>query len=78
MLNQCARTYTAQVEALKRYRSTGEQNIKVQHVNVQDGGQAIISSTLQSGGVGVHGQTADQPHKSSAPAATGAALHSHG
>jgi uncharacterized protein (DUF305 family) len=28
------RTYTAQLEALKRYRSTGEQRVVVQHVNV--------------------------------------------
>ena len=28
------RTYTAQVEALKRYRSAGEQRVVVQHVNV--------------------------------------------
>jgi len=34
----------------KKYRSTGEQSIKVQHVNVHDGGQAILSSTLQTGG----------------------------
>src|SRR6516165_7456857 len=46
------RTYVAQVEGLKRYRSTGEQNIKVQRVNVHDGGQAIVGSTLQAGGVG--------------------------
>jgi hypothetical protein len=28
------RTYTAQIEALKRYRSAGEQRVVVQHVNV--------------------------------------------
>ena len=32
MLNKLARTFAAQVEALKRYRSAGEQTIKVQHV----------------------------------------------
>jgi hypothetical protein len=30
MLNKLARTFTAQVEALKQYRASGEQTIKVQ------------------------------------------------
>jgi hypothetical protein len=52
MLNKCARNYVAQVEAVKRYRSAGEQVVKVQHqhVNVHDGGQAIVGSTLQQVG----------------------------
>jgi hypothetical protein len=62
MFNKCARTFTAQVEALKKYRSTGEQSIKVQHVNVHDGGQAIVSSTLQTGGGGYE-KSDDQPHE---------------
>ena len=41
MLNKCSRTFAAQVEALKKYRANGEQNIKVQHVNVHEGGQAV-------------------------------------
>jgi hypothetical protein len=73
MFNKCARTFTAQVEALKKYRSTGEQSIKVQHVNVHDGGQAIVTSTMQTGGGG-NGKRDDQPHESSAAAATGPAL----
>src|SRR5262249_52057672 len=36
MLNKLARTFTAQVEALKKYRSAGEQTIKVQHVTVSE------------------------------------------
>jgi len=39
MLNKPVRTFAAQVEALKKYRSAGEQTIKVQHVTVNDGGQ---------------------------------------
>ena len=50
MLNKLARTFAAQVEALKRYRSAGEQTIKVQHVTVNDGGQAIVGNVSQ--GVG--------------------------
>lgn len=36
------RTYTTQIETLKRYRSGGEQKITVQHVNVNEGAQAIV------------------------------------
>ena len=47
-LNKLARTFTAQVEALKRYR-TGGQNITVKHVNVSDGGQAIVGNVHHGG-----------------------------
>ena len=50
MLNKLARTYAAQVEALKKYRSTGEQSIRVQHVTVNDGGQAIVGDVQAGGG----------------------------
>ena len=33
-----ARTFAAQVEALKRYRSSGEQTTRVEHVTVNEGG----------------------------------------
>jgi hypothetical protein len=46
------RTYAAQMEALKRYRSSGEQKVTVQHVNVADGGQAIVGGTVTAGGRG--------------------------
>ena len=36
------RTFTAQVETLKKYRTGGNQTIQVQHVNVNEGGQAIV------------------------------------
>jgi hypothetical protein len=42
--NKLARTFTAQVEALKRYRTSGEQIVTVQHVSVSDGGQAIVGN----------------------------------
>jgi hypothetical protein len=44
------RTYAAQLEALKRYRSSGEQKVTVQHVTVSDGGQAIVGGTVTAGG----------------------------
>jgi hypothetical protein len=42
--NKLTRTFAAQVEALKRYRSGGEQKMTVQHVHVADGGQAIVGN----------------------------------
>jgi hypothetical protein len=42
MLNKLARTFAAQVETLKRHRSRGEQKLVVEHVTVNDGGQAIV------------------------------------
>lgn len=44
------RTFTAQVEALARMRRGGEQRVIVQHVNVSDGGQAIVGAVNQAGG----------------------------
>jgi hypothetical protein len=38
------RTFAAQMEALKRYRTGGEQKVTVQHVTVSDGGQAIVGN----------------------------------
>jgi len=46
-MNKLARTFAAQVEALKKYRSAGEQTIKVQHATVNDGGQAIVGNVNQ-------------------------------
>ena len=49
--NKLARTFAAQLEALKKYRSTGEQKVTVQHVQVNDGGQAIVGNVTAGGGV---------------------------
>jgi hypothetical protein len=40
--NKLARTYVAQVDALKRYRSAGQQTVRVEHVTVNEGGQAVV------------------------------------
>jgi hypothetical protein len=52
--NKLARTFTVQVEALKRYRTGGEQRVIVQHVTVNEGGQAIVGpvSSAPAGGGG--------------------------
>jgi hypothetical protein len=49
-LNKLARTFTLQMEALRKYRNGGEQKVTVQHVNVNEGGQAIVGSVQRGGG----------------------------
>lgn len=48
-LNKLARTYTTQMETLKRYRSKGQQVVRVERVTVQDGGQAIVGNVETEG-----------------------------
>jgi len=43
------RTYTTQMEALKRYRTGGQQKVIVEHVNVNQGGQAIVGAVSTGG-----------------------------
>ena len=47
-LNKLMRTFTTQMEALKRYRTGGEQKMTVQHVSVSEGGQAIVGNVTQT------------------------------
>jgi len=47
-LNKLARTFAAQVETLKKYRTGGEQ--KVTHVSVNDNAQAIVGTVSTGGG----------------------------
>lgn len=48
-MNRLARTYTAQMEALRKHRSGGKQTVMVQHVNVGDGGKAIVGEVRHGG-----------------------------
>lgn len=43
------RTFAAQVEALRKHRTGGKQTVLVQHVNVSDGGQAIVGNVTRGG-----------------------------
>jgi hypothetical protein len=45
--NKLTRTFASQMEALKRYRTGGEQKVTVQHVTVGEGGQAIVGNVTQ-------------------------------
>lgn len=47
--NKLTRTFTGQVEALKRYRTGGEQKVTVEHVTVNEGGKAIVGSVTGRG-----------------------------
>ncbi|MCC0808681.1 hypothetical protein FPV16_21140 [Methylobacterium sp. W2] len=42
--NKLARTFTTQIEALKRYRSDGKQTVRVERVTVEAGGQAVVGA----------------------------------
>lgn len=55
--NKLTRSYCAQMEALKKYRSTGEQKVTVTHVSVSDGGQAIVGNVTTGGGGSKKGNT---------------------
>jgi hypothetical protein len=48
--NKLARTFTTEMEALKRYRTGGQQKVTVEHVTVQAGGQAIVGNVSHLGG----------------------------
>jgi hypothetical protein len=62
-LTKLTRTYAAQMEALKRYRSGGEQKVTVQHVHVAEGGQAIVGNVSASApGGGARKKSEVQPH----------------
>jgi len=58
-LNKLMRTFTNQMETLKRYRSGAQQTVKVEHVHVHEGGQAIVGN-VQTGGAAQISE--DQPH----------------
>lgn len=74
MVHKLARTFAMQVEALKRYRSSGEQTIKVQHVTINDGGQAIVG-TVHAWGRGMKKE--ERPYEPRGTDEPGAALLGH-
>ena len=43
------RTFTSQMDSLKNYRRKGQQKVTVEHVNVNQGGQAIVGSVTKGG-----------------------------
>ena len=49
--NRLVRSYAALLDALNRHRGKGQQTVRVEHVTVNAGGQAIVGAVTQ-GGVG--------------------------
>ena len=41
-LNKLARTFTRQMQTLKRYRAKAHQTVRVERVEVNEGGQAVV------------------------------------
>ena len=48
-VTKLSRTFIAQLEALNKHRGKGQQKMTVEHIHVNDGGQAIIGSVEQGG-----------------------------
>ncbi|MEO1024690.1 MAG: hypothetical protein AAFX07_03945 [Pseudomonadota bacterium] len=48
-LNKLARTFTTQMESLKRYQSKAQQVVRVERVTVEEGGQAIVGPVTHGG-----------------------------
>lgn len=51
-VTRLSRTYIAQMEALKKYRAKAQQTVRVERVNVESGGQAIVGDVSAGGRVG--------------------------
>lgn len=49
--NKLARTYAAQVEALRKHRNGGSQTVRVEHVTIEAGAQAVVGN-VHVGGAG--------------------------
>ena len=47
--NKMTRTFTTQMEALRKHRNCGQQKVTVEHVTVNSGGQVIVG-TVETGG----------------------------
>lgn len=63
------RTYTTQIEALAKLRRGGEQTVRVEHVHVYQGGQAIVGNVQRGGAPGGMIENGSQPHALAGPAA---------
>jgi hypothetical protein len=59
--NKLTRTFVTLMDALKRYRTGGEQTVTVQQVNVSGGGQAIVGNVTRGQQDAVPNQIPPQP-----------------
>lgn len=49
VVNKLMRTFTAQMEALRKHRNGGNQKVVVEHVHIHKGGQAIVGNVTHGG-----------------------------
>ncbi len=71
--NKLSRTYATLAEALNKHRGKGQQTVKVEHVHVHEGGQAIVGNVTPGGGAPTKHE--EQSHElTSIAAPDGAAL----
>ncbi|MGT2489220.1 hypothetical protein ACU4GA_31555 [Methylobacterium oryzae CBMB20] len=67
------RTYRTQIDALSKLRRKGEQTVRVEHVHVYEGGQAIVGNVTTAGPQPRQGrgrlENRHQPHELTGPAA---------
>lgn len=49
VVNKLMRTFTSQMEALRKHRNGGNQKVVVEHVHVYQGGQAIVGNVNHGG-----------------------------
>ena len=59
--DRLVRSFAALTDVLNRHRGKGQQVVRVEHVTVQAGGQAIVGAVTQGGGGG-HKESEDRPH----------------
>ena len=48
-MTRLSRTYLAQMDAFKKYRAKAQQTVRVERVNVESGGQAIVGDVSTGG-----------------------------
>lgn len=75
-VNKLMRTFTSQMEALRKHRNGGNQKVVVEHVYVGEGGQAIIGNVTH-GGRGKEERRAQFHGQEDLSVPTGAAVLGH-
>ena len=73
LATKLSRTMTTQIEALGKLRRGGEQTVRVEHVHVYEGGQAVVG-VVNAGGTGGNGKRVGQSYGPGVAAALGPAM----
>ena len=63
--NKLSRTYALHLETLDKHRGKGQQTVRVEHVTVNAGGQAIVGNVSAGGGVTT--KSKEQAHEQATP-----------